>query len=311
MYTQKQQEILEKAQKLYEEKKAKDPDFSQRQFADMVGLSKSAWSQLQAGTYQANPQKLFDTLEKYFSVKEKAGQSYHEVHYAPTSISEHVYELISVCQAAGGLAVAVGDAGVGKTKAAQKFTEDNPTNSYYIYVDPCLTSIRSLLKKITAEIGAVPERSCDEMWNSIVSKLSDGTVLIFDEAQNLTIKEIETLRSFSDYFSSRGQTLGICFIGNPEAIVYTNRKAEFAQVSNRIRLRRFYTSTQIQREDVQMLFPILVEQHMEKEIDYLYRIARTDQALRGAVSVFTNAYTNNNYSYDGLRASSAYSEITA
>ena len=305
MYTKDQLELLEKVDQLFEKKKAENPKFTQNHLAELLGMSATALSQLRRGNYQADPQRLFDVLKNYFDVKEKASQNYCEVHYAPTSISTHIYELIGVCQATGGLTIAIGDAGIGKTKAAQKFVEDNPINSYLINVNPCLTSIKSLLKALATEIGAIQERSCDELWTSIVKKLSDGTVLIFDEAQNLTIKEIETLRSFSDYFYSRRQTLGICFIGNEKTLVYKNSKAEFAQISNRVRLKRLYSSGQIQIEDIQMLFPILTEQKMKKELEFLHRIAKTSEAIRGATDVFLNAYFNDNYTYDGLRTAAS------
>ncbi len=88
-----------------------------------------------------------------------------------------------------------------------------------------------------------------------------------------------------------------------------SRKAEFAQISNRVRLRRFYTSEQITIEDIKMLFPVLAEQHMQKEIEFLHKIAQSPQALRGAVSVFMNAYVDENYTLDGLKVAAAYAEI--
>ncbi|MBR1530022.1 MAG: ATP-binding protein [Oscillospiraceae bacterium] len=304
-YTEEQLALLGRVEQYL----AEHPKVSQNELGKMIGFtSGSILSSLRKGTYKT-PEAAFQKIAAYFEVKDAANKRCAEVHYAPTNISSHIYGLIGVCQAAGGLTIAVGDAGIGKTKAAQKFHEDNPTNSYYLTINPCLTSVKSLLKAIASEIGATVERSVDDLWLSIVKKLSDGTVLIFDEAQNLTIKEIETLRSFSDYFHSKGQTLGICFIGNPEAVVYMSRKAEFAQISNRVRLRRFYTSDQITIEDIKMLFPILSEQHMQKEIEFLHKIACTPQALRGAVGVFMNAYANKDYTLDGLKVAAAYAEI--
>ncbi|MDE6781629.1 MAG: ATP-binding protein, partial [Ruminococcus sp.] len=201
-------------------------------------MSGTALSQIKNGKYKANPQKIFDTLKQYFGVKEKAKFTYSEVGYAPTSISEQIYDIISVCQVKGGLAVACGDSGIGKTKAAQKFVSDNPSNSFLITINPCLTNVKSLLKTIADRIGAGQEKSVNELWFSIANKLSDGAILIFDEAQHLTVKTIEVLRSFSDYFNDKGQTLGICFIGNVETITRMGgKKAEFAQIANRTKQR--------------------------------------------------------------------------
>lgn len=305
MYTPEQKELLAKVEQLKREK-----NISQNEVGKLMGISGTALSQIKNGKYPADPQSIFDAMANYFGVKEKAKLTYTEIDYAPTSISSQIYDIISVCQVKGGLAVAAGDAGIGKTKAAQKFVSDNPTNSILITVNPCLTSIKSLLKVIADRIGAAPERSRDELWLAIARKLSDGMVLIFDESQHLTVKCIEVLRSFSDYFNDKGQTLGICFIGNVDTVARIgSKKAEFAQISNRTKQKKVYTKSEILREDIVKLFPILDAEHREKEIDFLHRIAQTPQAIRGVINLFSNAYDNEDYSYNGLVAMAKFMDI--
>ena len=305
MYTSEQLELLEKVEALKKEK-----GLSQNAVGQLIGVSGTALSQIRNGKYNANPQKIFDVLSGYFGVKERAELTYTEIEYAPTSISEQVYVTIALCQKKGGLAVICGDAGIGKTKAAQKFVTDNPSNSFLITINPCLTNTKSLLKTIADRIGAVQEKSINELWLSIAHKLTDGKVLIFDESQHLTTKNIEILRSFSDYFNDQGQTLGICFIGNLETVTRMGgKKAEFAQIANRTKQRKIYRNTEIQREDICKLFPILEAENMNAEIDYLLRIARTPQALRGAINLFSNAYDNDDITLRGLIGMAHYMEI--
>ena len=305
MYTSEQQELLQKVEELKKEK-----GISQNEVGKLMGISGTALSQIKNGKYPADPQSIFDAMENYFGVKEKAKLTYSEISYAPTYISSQIYDIISVCQVKGGLAIAAGDAGIGKTKAAQKFVTDNPTNSILITVNSCFTSIKSLLKIIAERIGASAERSRDELWFAITRKLSDGMVLIFDEAQHLTLKDIEVLRSFSDYFNDKGQTLGICFIGNLDTVARIgSKKAEFAQIANRTKQRKIYLKSQIKREDIKKLFPVLESEQKEKEIDFLFRIAQTPQALRGVVNLFSNAYDNEDYSYNGLVAMAKFMDI--
>ena len=158
MYTQEQNGLLDKVEALMKEK-----NLSQNAVGELLGISGTALSQIRNGKYNANPQKIFDTLSGYFDVKEKAKLTYSEVEYAPTSISEQVYATISICQKKGGLAVACGDSGIGKTKAAQKFVSDNPSNSFLITINPCLTNTKSLLKTIADRIGAVQEKSNNDL----------------------------------------------------------------------------------------------------------------------------------------------------
>lgn len=298
IYTPLQRELLAKVDELQQSK-----GLSQTKLAKLVGISSGTLSQLRNGKYAADPQQVFNILENYFGVKEEAKLTYSETGYVETSISSEIYDIIRICQVKGGLAVACGAAGIGKTKAAQQFIKDHRTNSVLITINPCLTAIKSLLKVIASRIGASIEKSRDELWMSIVESLSDGMVLIFDEAQHLPPKTIEVLRSFSDYFTDNGQTLGICFIGNLETVGrYSGKKAEFAQIANRTKQKKVYTQEEIKRDDITMLFPLLETEQKEKEIDLLWSISKTPQALRGAINLFSNAYDNDDYSYQGLVA---------
>lgn len=304
MYTEEQLELLEKVEVLQKERK-----LSQNGVAQLVGVSGTALSQARSGKL-TNTQKFFDILEAYFAVKEKAKLTYSELKYVPTSISEHIYDVIALCQVKGGLAVVCGDAGIGKSKAAQKFASDNPSNSFLITINPCLTNVKSLLKIIADRIGAGQEKSVNDLWFSIANKLSDGTVLIFDEAQHLTVKTIEVLRSFSDYFNDKEQTLGICFMGNAETITKMGgKRAEFAQISNRTKQRKFYRNTDIQREDICKLFPNFEAEKMDAEIDFLLRIAHTPQAIRGVMNLISNAYDNEDISLKGLIGMARYMDM--
>lgn len=304
-YTNEQQALLEKVEQLKQEK-----GISQNEVGKLLGISGTALSQIKNGKYPADPQSIFDAMTNYFGIKEKAKLTYTEVEYASTNVSSKIYDIISVCQVKGGLAIVAGDAGIGKTKAARKFVSDNPSSSILITINPCLTSIKSLLKAIADRIGASQERSRDELWLAITKKLSDGMVLIFDEAQHLTLKNIEVLRSFSDYFNDLGQTLGICFIGNTETMANIGtKKAEFAQIANRTKQKKIYTKSEIKRDDIKKLFPLLETEKKDAEIDLLYRVTQTPQALRGAINLFSNAYDNEDYSYSGLIAMAKFMDI--
>ncbi len=294
-YTENQLKILEKLENLIEEAG------SQNKAAQLIGISASAVSGIRKGEYTGNVDAVFSKLADYFGVKEEAELTYTEIKYADTSISHEIYKIIRVCHVKGGLAVACGDAGVGKTKAIRKYAEDYPTNTIVVTMNPCFTGVKSLLLILAAKVGADRSRSIADLWNSISSKLSDGTVIIFDEAQHMTLKDIEILRSFSDYFNDKGQKLGIAFVGNPETIYKMGvKKSEFAQIANRTKEIKVYSTTDIQREDIVKLFPLLNGKN--NEIDFLWKIAQTHQGIRGVINLFSNAYDNENYTLAGLRA---------
>lgn len=269
---------------------------------ELTGISAAVISQLKNNKYKGDADGMYEKLEMYFSACEQQAELKNDGNtYVPTSISEDVYAIIKNCQLKGGLAIACGDAGVGKTKAAQKFVADNPSLSLLVTVNPCLKGSRSVLKLLCDKLS-VNEKTLDEMWLGIANKLRDKMVLIIDEAQHLPIKTIEALRAFSDYFNDKGQTLGIVFIGNMEAVhnFNGNRRADFAQIVNRTKQNRQYYTRNITRGDIVKLFPELEDRN--PEIDFMLAIAQSKQAIRGAANLYSNASDNEDTSYNGLVA---------
>ena len=269
---------------------------------EFTGVSASIISSLRSGKYKGDEDKQYEILESYFNARENAEFVKSDTEeYVPTSISENVYAIIKNCQLKGGLAIACGDAGIGKTKAAQKFNNDNPNLSVLITANMCVRSIRSVLKLLCEKLS-ISERGIDDMWFAIANKLRDKMVIIIDEAQHLPIKTIEALRAFSDYFADKGQTLGIIFIGNNEAALNFrgSKRADFAQIINRTKQNRQYYTTQLTRDDIVMLFPEF--KGKELETDFMLAVAQSKQALRGAYNLYSNACDNDNTSYEGLVA---------
>ena len=163
---------------------------SQNKSCKKIGLSPSVWSAIKKGEYTGNIDGVFNKVKDYFGIKEMAQQTYFEVEYADTFISHQIYEIIRICQVKGGLAIACGDAGIGKTKAIKQYIKEHSSNSIMITVNPCISSIKSILKVLAERLGATVERSKDALWLSIANKLRDGMILIFDEAQHLTLQTI-------------------------------------------------------------------------------------------------------------------------
>lgn len=284
---------------------------SQNKACAMVGISAAIISPLRNDKYAGDADAQFGKLISYFKTKEEAAASPAAQlisEYVETSVSTQVYNVIRNCQLKGGLAIACGDAGIGKTKAAKRFVQTNPNDAIYIALNPCFRNIKSLLQLLCNRLN-VTERTIDQMWLGLTSKLRDGMVIIVDEAQHLPIKTLEALRALADDFAERGQTLGICFVGNLETVnnFGGKKRAEFAQISNRTRQKKVYTTANIKRSDIQLLFPALRDE--DKQIDFLLQIAWSTQAIRGAVNLYANAVDNDNTSYDGLVAMAKHMEM--
>ncbi|MGN0603289.1 MAG: AAA family ATPase [Oscillospiraceae bacterium] len=296
--TERQEWAWNKFWQLSEEKK-----YSLNQTAKIVGVTASTISGIRNGTYNANPSDQLNKLVAYFEIKESAAKQAKYDSYVPTSISSQVYEIINNCHLLGGLAVACGDAGIGKTQAALKYERDHTSNCIYIYVPPCMKSSNSIIKAIGKKLG-VRKRAIDDLWTAISEKLTDGMIIVLDEAQHLSYEAIETLRSFSDVFNNSGKTLGICLIGNEVTVESTTGKSgheiEFGQIVSRRKSLEVFKTSQIMRHDIELLFPEL--EGNKPEIDFLHNVAIGVQGIRGVVDIMIKAKANDNITYAGLVA---------
>ena len=133
----------------------------QTKAAEMIGYSTGTLSTYRAGKYQGDVAKLERRLREGFGNQEDAATLHHATCYVPTSISRQVYETIRICHLKGGLAVECGDAGIGKTKAAEKYVQDYPNTSVYVTVNPCLVSITAFLKLLCRRLKVPVGRKDD------------------------------------------------------------------------------------------------------------------------------------------------------
>lgn len=295
MYSEKQKNALSQLEALIER------EGSQNKVAKLVGVTGAVLSQLRTGKYPGDVDAQFDKLIEYFNLKDEVAQRVVAIDkdYVPTSISEQVQDYIRNCQMLGGLMAISGDAGIGKTRAIRKFSKENPTSTIWITSNPCLNTVKPVLRAISRQLG-VSAKTNDDMYQGIIDKLRDGMVIIIDEAQHLSIKVIETLRGFSDHYADRGLTLGICFVGNSTTISKFGGKqdAVFEQIANRTLQKPIFSTKQVTKDDMRLLFPMVADADME--LDFLLEIARSKQAIRGAMNLYNNAINNDDYSYRGL-----------
>ena len=99
-----------------------------------------------------------------------------------------------------------------------------------------------ILKLIAYQLGISGTNRIYELNTAIINRLHDGMLIIIDEAQHLKFAAIDHLRSISDSFTDRSETMGICFVGNPSFMKHFDDKkiAVTGQVFNRANLRPYY-----------------------------------------------------------------------
>lgn len=304
--------IYNKALQAKLEQYIQNSGISQAKLAPQVGVSQTALSQYRNSKYdKGDITELERKLEEFFraqetaqAMEEKAAPYRPTVDYIPTSISEDVYQAIKYCQVQRGMTILHGDAGLGKTRGAERFIRENPNSAIYITVTPTCGTLGNMMKLLARALHIQETRNKLELMLNIREKL-EGTnkVIIIDEAQHLKLSALEEIRSLSDPNSITGEKgTGICLIGNTE--VYTRmmgkQQAQFAQLFSRIRMNRYYSTRQVTPEDIQALFPKLAEEGDKKELDFLLGISQSKWGIRGAVNVYNNAVNNEDISYEGL-----------
>lgn len=293
----------------------KEKGLSQSKVAPMVGISAATLSLYMNSNYEGGnienvEHQISNWLEMNAEKEQKNEQTKHfkpiTSQYLETSISSDIYKRIKYCQFEKGMIILHGDAGIGKTKAAEKYAKDNSNSCVYIQLSPSCGTLVNVLKVISAALKLTESSNRYVTSNRIKQALitSDKT-LILDEAQHLKMTALEEIRSISDpddLLDLPG--CGIVLIGNTEIYnkMLGRKSASFAQLFSRIKMHKYYQTSNVKMDDVKMIFTYLKENQMTKELDFLLSIARSKWGIRGAVNVYNNAVNNEDVSFRGLYA---------
>lgn len=147
-----------------------------------------------------------------------------------------------------GFMVITGEVGAGKTTIIRHFLKNLESSvSVGVITNPSKT-IGSLLGWIaTAFEIEVPDDDQVKMYNAFIefllSQYAKGkrTVLIIDEAQNMTAQMLEDLRMLSNVNNERDQLLQIILVGQPELLI-TLKREDLRQFVQRISVHCHLTS---------------------------------------------------------------------
>lgn len=255
---------------------------SQSDIAKELGVSAGQLSAFLNGSYKT-PHTIIPKIEALLSKNESRKLAPKAPPFALTTVSKQVMDAIEYCHLQGKIGVVYGDAGVGKTMAVREYVGKNPS-SIWITISPAFATMSGVNDLLSEKTG-VREKNARRIYLELVNRLKgSGRVIIIDEAQHLTKKTLEHLRSISDEAG-----IGICLVGNEE--VYSRLKgtgkADFAQIFSRIGINVPVFLSNISRLDIEKIF---FEAHLDEEtIDFLHKIAKTRYGVRGAVNVYVAA----------------------
>lgn len=281
--------------------------------AQKLDMSSTTLSNIRKGKYSGAIDDKFEDIKNYLELRDEKSNTYISNQYIPTYTSQKIYEHIRTAHVQGGCVMITGDAGIGKTETIKEYKRKNPNRTIVLEPIHLNTSELDMLELLADELGIdINGVKPSRLYKKILSELYSGLIIIVDEVQKLTFRAVDTLRGYSDIFKSKGESLGIAFIGNDvfRQQFYGKRGIGKEQVWNRCIERPKFESKNIPFSDIEMLFPVLARRGMKKELKFLHAIALSPKEdIRTAVNLFTIAYNKNRYNLEGLVRQAKYMNV--
>lgn len=179
-------------------------------------MPESTFSQWMSGTLMgvlANQNRVISQwLDAVDDMAGMASQIATSPTFTRTSVAEDIISMLTWAQMTAGFVMATLPAGSGKTTACRHYCNSRP-HAYLATISPHTKTVHGMLVELSAELG-VQENNPARYVRAIGSKLQrigDGSLLIIDEAQNLTPEAVNQLRHFVDVHQC-----GVALIGNDE-----------------------------------------------------------------------------------------------
>lgn len=156
--------------------------------------------------------------------------------YFATETSKQIVRLLQYAQR-GRITVGALGPGTSKTSAAEHYQACN-ANVFTVNIFPSTSGLYAMLKSVLRSMGAANASGSPEVLsNMVMDRVRNlaNPLLIFDEAQHLTVRAIEEIRGWYDVTG-----VGIALLGNKNLLQKLeggNRTDDFAQIYSRVSLR--------------------------------------------------------------------------
>lgn len=251
------------------------------QLANRLDMKGSTLSLFATGKYNAPgdaiAEKIFRFRQTLASQTTMQREGPEIPKYFPTETSNQLIYLLRWAQR-GRIVVGALAAGLGKTQTADYYRECN-SNVFKVTMRPSTAGLFNMQHTVLRALGQRGASGTSEILTSmIIDRVRDldHPLLIIDEAQHLTVKAIDEIRSWHDEAG-----LGIALLGNEsvqQQLDGGSRSPAFAQIFSRISLRHIQLAPQ--SADVEALLEAW-DITSEKVCAEIHRLAQLPGALRG------------------------------
>lgn len=220
---------------------------SQAAIAKEAGIAYGTFTPWMTGKYAGDNEALATKVERWLESREESRRMQatlvREPEFVRTPTAVEVLSLLQWAKAAPGITLITLGPGMGKTMSAKHFAASTP-HAHRIVMRPSTSGVHSMMKEIAQTLG-VTERDPGKLTRAIGDKLQRNgrhTLIIIDEAQNLSDPAVDELRFYLDEYGC-----GIALLGNEDVQTRWGRAAPkegYGQLHRRIgpRLRKLRVS---------------------------------------------------------------------
>lgn len=238
---------------------------------------------------------------------------------------EALAHLLYGVRGGGGFVLLTGEIGAGKTTVCRCFLEQIPKRCNVAYIFNPKQTVTELLRSVCDEFriprrpeGATVKDYVDALNEFLLHTHSVGqtSVLIIDEAQNLSADVLEQLRLLTNLETNERKLLQIVLIGQPELRTMLARP-ELEQLAQRV-IARFHLQALTPKETVQYIRHRLSVAGMNRplpfERDALKRIHQLSRGVPRRINLLCDrallgAYAGNKPSVDAAIVDKAAAEV--
>ena len=226
-----------------EVKKAiKEKGTSQKKLSKELNINTSALSQYLNGIYTGDSDSIEAKLKNWLGdmamvSEEQLATSTLQLddEWRPTETANRIWFALQFAYTESDFTFVCTDPGMGKTVTATKFAQEHK-DAYLVTMTSAETTVPNVIQALAYGLGSKHKASKDDNLNYIKSKLLGTDIkghLVIDEAQHLTAKGVEILRSIHDL------GIGLTLLGNVgvyNTIAQGNKKHDYGQIFSRIGL---------------------------------------------------------------------------
>lgn len=268
---------------------ASSEEISQEGLARMAGVSGAALSQFLTGSYQGRNENIAKKVMAVLQTEEKrqtAVITVKEPDIVETAIMREIRFGMQYASERNDVIVVYGPPGIGKTVTMKLYASNNPS-TVYITASPNIANSVEIMDEILEALGKKADGGKRMKQKALISALSKtNRMIIIDEAQFLTLKGMETLRTIYDATKC---PLVLC--GNPkimEMITDRNKTVTGQFFSRAVRIA---LENKVTMEDVKKIVHQNGIELASDCLQELFKVANMIGALRVMTKLFLFAWT--------------------